>query len=50
MLGIKISNALESNSFAVSFMHLKLKRGHKEDYRKVGESKAGVGLDDYVLS
>lgn len=27
MLGSKISGALENNSFAVSFMHLKLKKG-----------------------
>ena len=27
--------------FAVSFMHLELRR---EDYRKVGGSKAGIGL------
>lgn len=25
-------------------MHLKLKRGHKEDYIKARESKAGIGL------
>lgn len=42
----KISDAPENN-FAVSFMHLKLRRGHKEDYMKVGEkSKAGIRLQD----
>ena len=36
--GEQISNAPENNSVAVSFMHLKLRRDHKEDYRKKGES------------
>ena len=42
MLGSKISKAGEKNSFAVSFLHLKLRRGCKEDSRKVRESKAGI--------
>lgn len=36
-----ITNAPENNSFAVSFMDLKLRSEHKEDYAEVGESKAG---------
>lgn len=44
MLGSKISNALENNSFAFSFMHLELRKEFKEDYTKVGESKVGIGL------
>lgn len=32
MLGKKISNSPESNSFVASFMHLKLRQEHKEDY------------------
>ena len=50
MLGSKISVALENNNFAVSFIHLQLRRDHKEDYIMMGESKAGIGLQDYVLS
>lgn len=41
MLGSKIPNAPESNSFAVSFILLELRRKHKENYMKVRESKAG---------
>lgn len=48
--GIKIWNAPENNSPAASPMHPKSRRGCKEDYRKVEESKAGIGLQDYVLS
>lgn len=33
-------------SFAVSFMRLELRRKGKEDYIKVGESKAGIELQD----
>lgn len=31
------------NSFVVSFVHLKLRREHKENYTRVGESKARTG-------
>lgn len=42
MLGSKISGALESNSFAASFMHWGLRReAHKEDRMELGESKVG---------
>lgn len=40
MPGSKISKAPENNSFAVTFLYLKLKEG-KEDYMKVRKSKAG---------
>ena len=49
----KIPNALENNSFAVSFMHLKLRGEHKEDYMEVGKSKVGLGYkvaDKIMLS
>lgn len=46
MLGSKVSNAPKNNRFPASFMHLKLKRKPKKDYRKVGKSKAGTGLQD----
>lgn len=36
MLGKKISNSPESNSFVASFMHLKLRQEHKEDYAEMG--------------
>lgn len=51
MPGSKISNAPPNNSFATSFLHLKLRRGHKEDYMETGKSKAGIGSDEggYVL-
>ena len=43
----KISDALENNSSEVSFMNLKVRREHKEDYyMEVGESKVGIGLQD----
>ena len=32
--------------FAVSFMHLTLRKKHKEDYMKVGGSNLGFGLQD----
>lgn len=35
----------ENNSFAVPFMHLKLKRKRKENYTQVGKGKAGIGLE-----
>lgn len=31
---------------AAFFMHFELKREYKEDYLKVGESKAGIRLQD----
>lgn len=46
MQGSKISNAPENNNFAASFMHLKLRRESKENYMEVGESKAGIGLQN----
>lgn len=50
MLGSKISNAPETESLAVSFTHLKLRREHEEDYMKVGESKVGIGLQgSYIM-
>ena len=32
--------------FGVSFMHLELRRAHEEGDMKVGESKAGIRLQD----
>lgn len=43
MLGSKIANAPE-NMFAISFLHLELKREFKEDYAMV-EKKIRQGLD-----
>ena len=40
----KTSDAPEKDSFAVSFVHLKLRQEPKEDYMKVGESKVRIGL------
>lgn len=45
MPGTKISNAQENGSFAVSFIHLELRRECK-GYMKVGEGKEGIGLQD----
>lgn len=42
--GRKISNAPKNSCFAASFMHLTLKRKHKEGYMKEGKSKVGFGL------
>lgn len=42
--GSKILNALENKSFAVYFIHLRLRREPEEDYMEVGESKAGIRL------
>lgn len=42
MPGNKIPNAPESDNFAGSFMHLKLRRGYKEDYMKVEEARQGL--------
>ena len=44
MLGNKISDALENDSFAVSFIQLELRRDGKEDYMKV-ERKMSLCLD-----
>ena len=44
MLGIEISNALESDNLAVFFNAYEIKKGTEEDYIKVGENKAGIGL------
>ena len=43
MLGRKISNALEKDSFAV-LTHLELRREYKEDYIMVRESKTGISV------
>lgn len=52
-VGSKVSGAPENDSFAVSFVHLELRRKSKK-YRKVEESQAGTGLQEseqnYVLS
>lgn len=40
--GSKISDAPESKSFAMSFIHLELRRGEKEDYMKLRENKPQV--------
>ena len=37
MPGSKVSNVPENNSFATSFMHLKLRREHREDCMGVEE-------------
>ena len=46
MLGSKISNALKNNRFAISFMHVRLRREHKEDYLRVEGSRVSIGLED----
>ena len=46
MLGCSISNAPKSNSFEVSFIHLKLREKHKEDYVEVGGGNTGMGLQE----
>ena len=46
LLGSEVSNALKSDSFSFSFMHLELRREHKEDYIKARKSKAEIGLQD----
>ena len=40
MLKSKVPNALENNSLAASFLHLKLRWDGKEGYMAVGECKA----------
>ena len=42
MPGSKISNTPQNYSFAVSFMHLKLRREHKEDTRRWQKAKQGL--------
>lgn len=44
MPGSKISNASQNNSFVVSFMQLKLRGEHKEDYKEVEKCKVDFGL------
>lgn len=44
MLGRKISNALENNSFAAFLMHFILRMEHKEGYTEAGEKKLGIRL------
>ena len=46
VLGSKISSARENESFVVSLIHLESRRESKEDYRKAGESKVGIGLQE----
>lgn len=46
MLGRRISSALENNRFALAFIHLKLRRDIKEDYKEGGESKVGIELQE----
>lgn len=48
MPGRTISNAPKSGSFAVSFVHFKLRRKCKENYVNMKESKVGSEL--YVAS
>ena len=48
MLRSKISNAPQHDSFVVLFIHLELRRAHK-DYVKVGESKVGKLWLDYRI-
>ena len=36
MPGSKILNTLENDDFAVSFVHLELRRNDKKDYMEVG--------------
>lgn len=44
MPGSKISSDLENDCFAVSFIPMELRREHKEDYIRVGKSKAEKSL------
>lgn len=46
MLKGKISNSLENDGFTISFIHSELRKEHREDDTKVGESEAGTGLQD----
>ena len=39
-------NCFSELQFEVSFMLLGLRRGHKEDYVKMGECKVGIGLQE----
>lgn len=48
MPGSKISSVLESK-LAVSVKHLRLRREHKEDYRKVAESKAVLWITIKII-
>lgn len=42
----KISRTPENDSFAVSLIHLELRKESVEDYMKVGESKVAIGLQN----
>ena len=44
MSGSENLNAPENNSFATYFMHLRLRRECKEDYKEVGKIKTGTEL------
>lgn len=44
--GSNISSVLESDSCAVSLVHLELRREREEGYTKVAESKVEVVLQD----
>ena len=46
----EISNAAGSNSSAASSMRWRLRREHKEDYKRVGESQVGIRLQTRLLS
>lgn len=48
MPGSEISNALEDDGFAASFVQLKLGRESKEDDMEVGKSKVGTALHRFV--
>lgn len=50
MLRSEISDAVEMDSFAMSFMHLVLRREHKEDYTEVGGSTARWGMDYRIVN
>ena len=44
MPGSTISDAPDNNCCAASFLCLRLRSGHTEDYLEVGESEVGAGL------
>lgn len=50
MLGSKASDAPERDDSAVSFIHLELRRRHKEQDRKEGDSQVQDSLKECVLS
>lgn len=42
----RLRKVLQRISLQLSFIHLRLRRAHKEDYRKVGKGKMVIGLQD----